>query len=487
MKTESLMLSLPFFLPVLGAITTYFAVTIERYLKLFFLALHLTISAYLCFQAYSEGIQTLGVGNWMVPYGIILIIDPFASCMLLASSLIFFCCLLEEDSDSAPLLFFLQAGVSLSFLTGDFFNLFVALELMLISSYAIMVTRGDSSKLTNMYSYLSMNIIASFLYLIAVAIFYGYTGSLNFAVLGMQFTGGSHPLAIVLLISILLVVAIKGGLFPLYFWLPDSYPILPSHLGALFGGILSKVGIYAFYRLMLTIFNFSHPILNQVVLILSCLTMFLGVIGAVSKVSIKDILSYHILSQVGYMIFALILGTPMAIAAGIFFIIHNMIVKASLFLIGGVASRKCQSDNLSKMGGLWGTVPILGLLFIIQAFSLAGIPPLSGFWGKYLIIQQAVAGDYYLSTIIALATSFLTLFSMIKIWNSAFLTPLSTTLEPVTRKAYIGPIILCLVALVMGFYGQGMYYISYVAAEKLLDQSEYISLSLNSGNKGRKT
>lgn len=485
----SLLLILPFAFPLFAAVFTFFVKISLLLMTRLLLFVELVLSFALFFSVLHSGPFALSIGSWAAPYGIVLVCDLFAALMLLAANLIFFCGLFSYKPSRSlliyPVLFLLQTGVNLSFLTGDFFNLFVAFEIMLTASYAIITMEAERKRMDRVYSYLSMNITASFLYLISVAVCYGYTGNLNFASLSLFFQQNDTPLAWIFFFSILMVLMIKSGIFPLYFWLADSYPVLPNRLGAVFGGILSKVGVYAFYRLILTVFSVESVWSSGLILLLACLTMFFGVLGAVSRDSVRGILSYHILSQVGYMIFALSLRTPFAIAAGIFFTLHNMLVKSSLFLIGGITQQRCGSGLLHRMGGLWALNPFLGILFLIQALSLAGIPPLSGFWGKYVLIVEGIATEHYIAVGIAVITSFFTLFSMMKIWNSVFIGEQKDPAFPVARSLYVGPCILAFVSISLGVFAGQVFSVVLPAAQQLLDPTEYISISLAAGTKGR--
>lgn len=475
----TLLVIIPIILPLLAAAVLPFLPRIGRYLTPVLFLIQLLATTALAVQVFAGGSLVYHVGAWPVPYGIVLVADPFATLLLAASSLVFFASSLAMPVDRGPslysLLFLLKAGVTLSFVTGDLFNLFVAFELMLTASYALLVTQGQSKRPSNAYGYLISNILASFLYLIAVAAFYGTTGSLNFASLSLHLSQVDLAAAQLPMLMIVLVMLVKGGVFPLYFWLPDSYPLLPAPLAALFGGILTKVGVYGLYRLVFTVFPGLPWLMEGLLPVLAGLTMLLGVLGAVSKGSIKEILSYHILSQVGYMVLALCIGTPLAVTAGILFIVHNILVKSSLFLIGGIAEAKCQSKKLDQMGGLWAAFPWFGGLFMLQAFALVGIPPLSGFWGKYLIIFEGVVIESYTLAAVAALTGFLTLFSMIKIWNAAFLCEAKGELAPSSRLLYVGPVILMLVALGMGLFPQRPIELAERASGALIDRDSYIS------------
>ncbi|MCB1135688.1 MAG: Na+/H+ antiporter subunit D [Chlamydiia bacterium] len=482
----SIMVILPFLIPLFGAISLFVVPRQASLVRLLFLFLHLGACVLLGYFVFTEGVLATTAGSWTAPYGIVLIADSFSVFMLVTASLIFLCCLAFSDC-SSPVIFFLQAGVSLSFISGDLFNLFVAFELMLMSSYVIMSIYGRPERLGALYSYLSMNIMASFLYLIAIAVFYGYTGSLNFAAIALHFQSAEGALRLVPVLMIVLVMLIKGGLFPFYFWLPDAYPSLPGHLGGLFSGVMSKVAIYELYRLYLTVFPMSHQAIDAVLVALACCTMFLGVLGAVSSTSIRGILSYHTLSQVGYIVACLLLGTPLGVTAGLFFMVHNMVVKSSLFVLGGKAAEQCGSDDLHRMGGAWDSYPFLGLLFLIQALSLAGIPPLSGFWGKYLLFLEGVQLGQFFVVVVAVLTSFMTLFSMVKIWNAAFLGEPKTSAKPLPKTAYLGALCLTLAALWMGVCADKTFALSSTVAAKLLDNRENVLRALDSGSKGERT
>ncbi|MEC7838595.1 MAG: proton-conducting transporter membrane subunit [Chlamydiota bacterium] len=480
-------LAFVFITPLFASILGLLFPKITRYLFSPLLLLHLIITFLIFQKVLSSGPLAVSVGNWAIPYGIILIADPLAAILLMFSSLIFFCCTLNrpiyEQKGLPSLIFLLQAGVTLSFITGDLFNLFVAFELMLTASYGIFVTVIERGHREGIFSYLSINIIASLFFLIAISVFYGSMGSLNFATLSLQ-TIQTSPLMLLPFLALALVLAIKSGLFPLYFWLPDSYPQLPGYLGGLFAGTLSKVGVYVFLRIYFTVFHGALPGIELGIIFIACITMFLGVVGAVSKGTFKGILSYHILSQIGYVFFAFAIGTPFAIAAALYFLIHNMIVKSSLFLVGDVAQEKCGTDKLSTMGSLWSGAPFLGLLFLLQAFSLAGIPPLSGFWGKYLIFYAGIEKEHYAPVLVALIVSFLTLISMLKIWNGAFLEQAENPPKKCSSAGYYGAVLLCLVSLCMGLGVKNIFEFSYSAAESLLEGKQYISAALNSGTKG---
>ncbi|MGK5595615.1 MAG: proton-conducting transporter transmembrane domain-containing protein [Parachlamydiaceae bacterium] len=450
--------------------------------------MQLVLSGYAFYRCFDGKMLISMMGGWQPPYGIVLVIDLFSSMMLFASLLVYFTALLysvfevnelQEPYFRLPLIFFLQAGTNLVLITGDFFNLFVAFEMMLASSYGILSLEAQGKKVTNLLSYVLINLAGSFMFLWGAAMVYGYTGNLNMAALASFFMKqGDSALTWAFAMLMFCVVGLKIGIFPLYFWLPDSYPILPYSINALFGGILSKIGIYVLLRLFLTILPQGIPVVKEWMVILAIPTMLLGVLGAISKSTIKEILSYHIISQVGYIVWAVGMFTPLSLTAALLFTLHNMWVKTSLFLYAGIAGQYFKTDVLQRMGGALRHLPWAGVFFLLQALSLAGLPPLSGFWGKYLIIAEGLAAKQTLAVTIAVLTSWMTLFSMLKIWISAFwgegnpLTP--GTYLPSLKFEVIAGLGLIVCSLGLGFGMEYSFTITEQAIAQLMNKQAYI-------------
>ena len=476
--------AIPFILPLIGAVITLFRPR-ARSLAVIFLVSSLIYSAWLCSETYNSRVFVTYAGGWLAPYGITLAIDTFSALMLFFSNLVFLLATVYGFTEKShfcrlPLVFLLQAGVSLSFITADFFNLFVSFEILLTSSYALLLLEAPEGKRGRAFPYVMINMIGSFLFLTTTAMAYGATGNLNMAALHLSLAENAEgPLVLCLGIAALIIYGLKAGLFPFYFWLPDTYPLLPSSLAGLFGGVLTKVGVYVLIRLFVTVLPHSLHNLHSALLVLAGLTMFLGVLGAMSQKKIKKILSYHILSQVGYMALGLGIFTANALAAGLLFVVHNIVVKSSLFWIGGEAARMGGGEELGKMKGIWAAAPLLGVCFLFQALSLAGVPPLSGFWGKYLLFSSALEGRHYLLLLSALITSFWTLFSMVKIWLGAFWGGEQLKETKTYRVWNILPIALSVVvSLALGFGVEAAYKISIHAANELFNPALYVQAVL---------
>ncbi|WP_026674604.1 Na+/H+ antiporter subunit D [Alkalihalobacterium bogoriense] len=482
---------LPILIPFLiGTILIFFAKQhqIQRVISGFTAVALLGISIYMAVVVYHQGITTLAVGNWQPPFGIVLVADMFATMMLILSSIVGVVCLFfafqtisneREKFYFYPFYFFLLAGVNGAFLTGDLFNLFVFFEVMLIASYILIVIGGTKYQLRESLKYVIINIFASILFIVGVAYIYAATGTLNFADLAVKVAELEQQGVLnVIAILFLIVFAMKGALFPLYFWLPRSYYGPPAAIAALFGGLLTKVGIYAIFRMFTLVFNHDPGFTHNIILALAGLTMFFGVLGAVSQFDFKRILSYHIISQVGYMVMGLGIFTPLAIAGAIYYIAHHIIVKAALFLFAGATQKLTGTTNLKEMGGILKTHPWLAWLFFISAISLAGIPPLSGFFSKFALILAGFEEGRYIIVTVALIVGLLTLFSMMKIFIYAFWGEQKMTTEQAKQK--IGKVILPIVPLValtiiLGFFAEPIFQYSLAVANEILDPSIYIN------------
>ncbi len=312
-------------------------------------------------------------------------------------------------------------GVCGSFLTGDIFNLYVWFEVMLISSFVLMELGGEKAQLEGAIKYVALNLMSSALFLTAVGILYGISGTLNMADLAVRLREMDNAgLLTTVALLFMLAFGIKAGVFPLFFWLPASYHTPPVSVSAVFAGLLTKVGVYALIRVFTLLFVHDTATTHTLILIAAGLTMLTGVLGAVAQNEFRRLLSFHIVSQIRYMLMGLGLFSPLALAGSIFHIIHNMLAKTNLFLVSGVVYRLKGTYQLKKLGGLYRSFPGLAALFLISAFALAGMPPLSGFWSKLILVKAGLDAGSFAIVGTALLVSILTTYSMTKIWNEVF-------------------------------------------------------------------
>jgi multicomponent Na+:H+ antiporter subunit D len=376
-----------------------------------------------------DGTAVTQLGGWPAPVGITLVADLFSALLLAVSMVTVLCVLafavgqldrLTESRFFHPLYLVLAAGVSASFLTGDLFNLFVAFEIMLISSYVLLTLAGGRESIRPAMTYVVVNLLASTLFITAVGLVYAATGTVNLADLAGRVSdlpaGVQEPLRLLLFV----VFGIKAAIFPLFFWLPDSYPTAPTSITAVFAGLLTKIGVYAIIRTQTVVFSEAGRGPDTLILFLAGATMLVGVLGAIAQDDVKRILSFHIVSQIGYMVLGLGLFSVAGLAGATLFMVHQIPVKTSLFLVGGVVESMTGTGALHRLGGLARRAPLVAALFMLGALSLAGLPPFSGFFGKLALVAAGFEADRWLISGIALGASILTLFSMTKIWTGVF-------------------------------------------------------------------
>lgn len=370
---------------------------------------------------------SLALGDWPLPYGIELAADALSAGLVVVAALLGLAAMVyrlgneEEGSLAAsPLAHGLIASVCAVFLAADLFNLYVWFELMLICTLGLLVGRGDPRGSEAAFKYLALNLLGTLVLLVAVALIYGAGGQLNFSALTLAVQDPAVATAMgPYLALLLLALLMKAGALPLFAWLPASYHVLPPAALALVGGLLTKVAAYVLLRLAGQVFSLPELWLEALGW-LALVTMVAGVVGAAYHWDVRRILALHIVSQVGYLLLGIALASPAGAAGTAFFAVHNILVKANLFLIAGLMWGASGHFDLRRLGGLYAARPFLALLFLISAFSLVGVPPSTGFWGKFMLVGEAFEQGRYVWGGGALAVGFLTLYSMSKIWVEGF-------------------------------------------------------------------
>ncbi|MCF8231883.1 MAG: hypothetical protein K9J27_06800 [Bacteroidales bacterium] len=448
--------------------------------------LMLAAAVFILIKVKTEGIQTLYLGAWEAPYGITFVADPFSALMLVVSSVIMMAISLyaihflssEYRSGKFYIFFFtLAVGLNGAFLTGDVFNLYVWIEVMLLSSFVLMTMGKTQDKLRGGIKYLALNLIGSLFFLAGIGLLYGKTGTLNMAHLA-QIVQSSEQTQWLNTPAMLIFLAfgIKSAVFPLFFWLPASYHRPNITVSSMFAGLLTKVGVYALIRFFTLFFVQDPSFWHNLILIIAGFTMVVGGMAASTQYDTRRILSYHIISQIGYMVMGLGIFTPLAIAGAVYFMIHNMIAKTNTFLVAGMIQKVKGSFDPKNIGGLFTESPFLAVLFIIPAFALAGIPPLSGFFGKFILIKAGIESGQYLITAVAVLTGLLTLYSMIKIWNEAFLKKgeADSETKKLTFSEALPSVILGLISVLMGIFAAPVFDFASEAAEVLMENTKYI-------------
>ncbi|GAB3734940.1 proton-conducting transporter membrane subunit [Silanimonas algicola] len=383
----------------------------------------------------TAGTQSTGFGDWDAPFAIALVADPLGASMAVVAALMGAGCIAfqcsgidaaEESASLHPLLHLLLAGVAGAFLTGDLFNLYVWFELMLVAAVGLFIHQRGRLLQEAGFKYFIVNAFGTLVFLAAIAWVYARTGHLNFEALEVALGALPAHEQLALAAALALGFLLKAGAFPLFGWLPASYHVLPTPILALFAGLLTKVGVYAILRVWGDVMPGLAPPANEALGWVAVATMVVGVLGAAFHWDMRRILAFHIVSQIGYILLAIALGAGEGHAAATFYTIHHIIVKANLFLVAALMVHAGGAWDLRNAGGLWKSHPWLGLLFLVPALSLVGIPPLSGFWAKLLVVREAFAGGHVAWAAAALLVGFLTLYSMMKIWIEGFWKPRPT-------------------------------------------------------------
>jgi len=368
-------------------------------------------------------------GNWKPPFGISFISDSLSATLVLLTSIVGLAvCIFSSVGINTsriqygyyPIFHFLLMGLIGAFLTGDLFNLYVWFEIVIMSSFVLMTLGGRKLQMESAIKYVTMNMLASIIFLTAIGLLYGLTGGLNMADIAESIKHVKNK-GLVDVIALLFFIGfgIKAAVFPLYFWLPSSYHTPPSAIAAIFGGLLTKMGVYAIIRMFTLIFEINEFI-SMTFIGVAIATMFTGAFGTINKKNIRRIFSYLIVCHIGYLIAGIGLGTTLALTGVIMYLIHDIIIKSNLFLMSGVINKIRGSWDMSRLGGLYKDYPRLSLMIAIILFSLAGIPPLSGFWPKIPLISEAIKAEEYGVVIGIIFSSFITLFVLARIWAEVF-------------------------------------------------------------------
>lgn len=425
-------IALPLLVPAIAALAMLLAwrrPDVQRRVAAAAAGLHVLAGVLLLAGTSSGDVLVLHVGRWPAPFGITLACDLLSAlCVLLAglvgaATTVFALGSIDARREAHgyhPLVQALLLGVNGAFLTADLFNLYVWFEVMLMASFVLLVLGGERAQLEGGLKYVTLNLVGSGLFLTGAGLVYALEGTLNLAQLAVAVR---EPDATGLrgAVALLFVVAfgIKAAVFPLFGWLPASYHAPPTVVTALFSGLLTKVGVYALVRVETLLFLDDRAWLRQLLLAIAALTMIVGVLGAVAQSEMKRLLSFHVVSQIGYLLMGLGLFTAGSLAATIFFLLHVALAKVALFLFAGIVERLQGTTRLERLGGLWTTRPLLALAFLVPALSLAGLPPLTGFWAKLGLVREGLATGHGWVVASALGVSVLTLYSMMKIWNEA--------------------------------------------------------------------
>ena len=434
----SVLIPLMILLPALGAAVALASVKhlqVQRTVTFFTLFALIIIAVTMVFVVDKEGIHTVQIGGWDAPIGITLVADRLSTLMLAVSSLVLFCVILyaisqgvRDGTKDEPVVVFLPTylllsmGVNLSFLAGDLFNLYVGFEVFLVASYVLLTLSASQARVRAGVNYVMVSMVSSVVFLVGIALVYAAAGTLNMAQISQRMSDVPSGTQSAIFAVLLIAFGLKAAVFPLDSWLPDSYPTAPSLVTAVFAGLLTKVGVYSIIRMRSVVF--TDGALDTLLMWVAVSTMLVGILGAMAQNDIKRLLSFTLVSHIGYMIMGVALGTDRGLSGAIFYAVHHIMVQTALFLVVGLIERQAGSSSLRQLGSLARMFPVLALLYIIPALNLGGVPPFSGFLGKILLIEAAAESGGVMPWIMvagAIITSLLTLYTMIVVWAKAFM------------------------------------------------------------------
>ncbi len=493
----------PLFLQIALGVILLFAwsnIRIQKIITVVGNILSVGIASWLFYYIWNFGTQTIQAGDWPAPFGITFVADTLSATLVLLTAIsgltvsIFSAGSVLRDRlrfGYFPIYHFLLLGLNGAFLTGDIFNLYVWFEIIIISSFVLITIGGEKAQLEGAVKYFTLNILASMIFLTAIAVLYGLTGSLNMADLAGKIAAiENRGMVQITAILFLIGFGIKAGLFPLYFWLPASYHTPPFAVSAIFGGLLTKVGVYALIRVFTLIFT-GDAFLDKILIIIAILTLISGGVGALVQNNMRKVFSYLIICHIGYMIAGLGMFTEVAIAGTIFYLVHDIIVKTNLFMVSGVVYRINGTNSMRDLGGLYAKWPKISLLLFIPLFSLVGIPPLSGFWPKINLIKAGFTAEAYITVGAIIFASFITLVIIAKLWAEVFWKDEKelpfrpnfgyfSKMTNLKRLQFIFPVaLLSIISLYIGFGAEHIQELSARIADELVNSETYINTVLN--------
>lgn len=484
---------LPLIIPIITAVVLTFLrdqIVLQRIISLITMIFVCIVSFVLLNIVQVEGIIRLDFSGWMPPFGILFVADSFSLLLVLTTGIVTVFCLLyatatighrHEKMFFYPFVLFLIAGVNGSFLTGDIFNLFVCFEVMLVASYVLVALGGEKRQLRESFKYVAINVVASWMFLVALAFLYGTVKTLNMAHIAQRVAEtGQDPLLTTVAILFLIVFSLKAGLL-LFFWLPGSYSAPPAAVQALFAALLTKVGIYALIRTFTLMFPLNQEVTHTIIAVMAGITIIAGCMGALAGRDIYTIATYNVIIGTGFILIGLAVGTESAIAGAIYYLIHDMLAKALLFLLIGMMFYLTGESVVKKMSGLIQNYPVFGWIYFLLMLTLAGIPPFSGFMGKVLIGQGAIEAQSYVLLALGFASSVIVLYSLLRIFLASFFGETTISYEdkkPIPKVAYTSMILFAASIIYLGVGAESIAVYVQDAAETLMNPSIYIDAIL---------
>jgi len=405
--------SLPVLLPMLAGVILLMppcgkSITIRRAASVVLSIITFFASVALLLKVQVDGTQVYAIGDWSAPFGIVLVADPLSTLLACLTALLGIVCVLyacagddEKGRFFHPLVHFLVLGVNGAFLTGDAFNLFVFFEVLLISSYSLLMHGGDKKNTQAALHYVIMNLVGSAVFLISLGVLYGVLGTLNMADMAQKVAilqGDDVYLAKIGGLLLLVVFALKSALLPLHLWLPNTYATAMPIVAALFA-IMTKVGVYSMMRVYTLIFGDEAGELSHMAQSwlwwLALATIAMGTLGVIASKDIRKLAANLVIVSVGTLVALVAVQSVEATSSAIYYLVHSTLVTAALFILADLIGR--QRGNVADRiiaGPAVSQPRLLGIGFLIAGIAVIGMPPLSGFIGKVWLLKATLNAEY---------------------------------------------------------------------------------------------
>lgn len=492
---------IPLFTGIVLLLGTGRPLALQRSISFLSIVLQLIVAMFLISGSFNGAITVYALGNWTPPFGIVLVVDRLSALMLLTTAVLAFFSLWyavrgnDKPADSLhSVVHFLLMGINGAFLTGDLFNLFVFFEVLLLASYTLLLHGGGAARIKSGLHYVLLNLAGSSLFLLSAAILYSVTGTLNMADMALKVAHASPeqtPLLTAGALLLLVVFGLKAAMVPLYFWLPRAYASASAPVAAMFC-IMTKIGLYAIIRVYSLIFgndagelaNVAHPFLWPLALI----TLALGATGALAARELRLQIAYLVVVSVGTLLAGIALNTSAALSATLYYLMHSTWVCAALFLLADIImhQRGATADRIITGPAVRQAV-MLGSLFFIASAAIIGMPPLSGFVGKLMILSAADSEQhtFWLWTLLLLS-SFVMIIALSRsgstiFWRTENRTAKADKADPGALLAVIGMLSL---TLVLSLAGEPAIRFSQALANQVMTPSLYINAVLGHQIKG---
>lgn len=498
----NLMTSMPVLLPLIGGFLILLArpagLGIQRLLNLVLVLALLGLSFWALKTAAAGNLEVILMGNWQAPFGIVLVLDRLSALMLLTTSILAVAALwyaitadVDKQGSHFHVLFQLQLfGLNGAFMTGDVFNLFVFFEVLLLASYGLLLHGGGRLRTRAGLHYVVINLVGSTLFLFAVGTLYGMLGTLNIADMAMavqEVDPENQGVVAAAALLLLVVFGIKAAMFPLYLWLPGAYGYTSAPVAALFA-IMTKVGLYAIVRVHGTVFGENAGELAFVhanwVLALGLITLVLGALGALAAQTFRQQVSYLILASVANMMIALGLNSEAALAGMLYYLVHSTLIGGALFLLADIIlrGRGTHADTLTKTGPVEHAI-VVGAVFMLLGIAITGMPPLSGFFGKVMILGAALEHNWLMAILaVVLIASLIMIIAVVRAGSLLFYSVKETPegkRQPLNKPAFGAVIALLAISPLMVVFAKPLTSFNEQAAAQLYDADTYIDAVLS--------